>query len=154
MCKIEFEPISRSNIKTIKSWLESKHVKQWWVSDDWKKTEEKYINRIGSKNIGQYIVIYNSIRIAFIQWYKVSSNVIGIDQYIGESSYLYKGIGKKIITSFIKSLKKEIDFTKVIVDPSKDNLAAIKCYKKVGFIITETNSSLDQNLISMELTNH
>ena len=59
--------------------------------------------------------------------------VVGIDQFIGNEEYLYKGFGALFIKVFIDQLVAQDPKVMVVVDPDPDNAAAIRCYEKVGF---------------------
>lgn len=125
-------------------WFQMPHVVQWWPTPE---EQEDFFNsflkriRSGTK---PYLVLYNDISIGYIQTYsvdlaqnawlpKLSGNIIGIDQFIGEPDYLYKGIGTLFIKEFIKTIIAKESITKIIVDPEPINFAAIRCYEKVGF---------------------
>lgn len=62
-----------------------------------------------------------------------NGNILGIDQFIGEPAYLYKGIGTLFIKEFVDMCMMKDKNLTIIVDPEPTNTAAIKCYEKVGF---------------------
>lgn len=64
--------------------------------------------------------------------FNLPASCAGLDFYIGESDYLRKGIGVKSLEIFLKEYIFP-EFDSVFVDPDEKNLAAIRCYEKVGF---------------------
>lgn len=93
-----------------------------------------------------YIVLLGGKPIAYIQWYLVedfpdakilnpeSAYVAGIDVFIGEKDYLYKGFGPVLIRKFIKEfIFENQDIQSCLIDPEPENKAAIRAYEKIGF---------------------
>jgi RimJ/RimL family protein N-acetyltransferase len=61
------------------------------------------------------------------------AGTIGMDIIIGETEYVGRGFGTIVIKKFIEKIFNETNAPKIIIDPDTANLAAIKCYEKVGF---------------------
>ena len=85
--------------------------------------------------------------IGYIQFYPISEEereeydyanfhgtIFGTDQFIGETKYWGKGIGKVLMKSIIDFLITVKGAQKIILDPQSWNERAIKCYEKSGFI--------------------
>ena len=142
---INFRRVSKKDFKKLYFWLNIPHVKEFWDPNDIFTFEEisvKYTKRIKEKKIDIYIFSYNNVDIGFIQSYFVSDLslfriegvVEGIDLYIGDIKYLYKGLGKEIIRQFIENyifVDNLVEY--VVIDPEVRNTSAIKAYKKAGF---------------------
>ena len=140
-----FKPLEESDMRFVRTWLQAPHVKEFW--DDggsWEESYEKYVLRTSSDIVKQFIVYYQNKPIGYIQFYwagKVgdgwwegySDTVVGIDQYIGDGSFIEKGVGTKMIKEFINLIEKNHKVDKIITDPAPTNLRAIRCYEKVGF---------------------
>lgn len=58
----------------------------------------------------------------------------GIDLFIASESCRGKGLGVNIVQQFIALFLQSNSH--VIVDPDLDNIAAIRCYEKCGFVAT------------------
>lgn len=141
----DFQPLAVANLHLLEKWLQQPHVKEFWNDhQSWKELSEKYLSRMSSDVIKQFIIYYNDIPIGYIQfywasrvgngqWEGFSEKVVGIDQYIGEPDFVGRGHGSKLISEFISYLKSNYDISKVITDPSPDNQRAIRCYEKAGF---------------------
>ncbi len=57
---------------------------------------------------------------------------VGVDLFIGEPTFLHRGLGSQAITLLLQQYVTD-PYTHVFVDPKLNNIAAIKCYEKVGF---------------------
>ncbi len=159
--KITFTPLAESHFPLLLKWLEAPHVKKWWDQDVMysmdlvKEKFDKHIHGIAlSKNpdnkIYSYIICVNKKMIGYIQAYNahnfarengldlsaISGPVCGIDLFIGESPFLHKGWGTRILNEFARQILIS-HFDWCLIDPEKDNLTAIKAFKKAGFKIFE-----------------
>lgn len=144
---ITFKKLQAEYLPLLYSWFQEPHVSVWWpVPDKEEDFFEKFLKRIRSKDTIPYLVFINNTPFAYIQYYLVDFkkdtwlpaelpvNTIGIDQFIGIKEYIGKGYGTLFIREFIKFLNNlDQDITTIIVDPDPKNLAAIRCYEKVGF---------------------
>lgn len=146
----EFKLVEEKDLLLLYKWFKQPHVSKWWPTPEEKEDFfESFLKRIRSDIRKCYIVFCDNAPIGYLQLYSVDyenekwcswlpkfpgeKKVIGIDQFIGESDYLHKGFGTLFIKQFLVELfEKERDLV-VVVDPEPENLAAIKCYEKVGF---------------------
>jgi RimJ/RimL family protein N-acetyltransferase len=76
--------------------------------------------------------------IGYFQYYIVSKEVIGIDQFIGEVDHINQGIGTAAIRLFLERIVAKHEPREIIIDPHPENKRAIKCYEKVGFVYYTT----------------
>ena len=60
---------------------------------------------------------------------------------IGEKSFRGKGLGKIIVKKLLKYIEENIDRKKVELNVFDFNIAAVKCYEKVGFKINPNKKS-------------
>ena len=143
-----FKKLTADDIPQLLVWFDEPHVNKWWPTLSKDETIEHFLKRIRSKDTFGYIVYLGTIPIGYIQYYYIDRTVekagswlpelpaatVGTDQFIGEPQYIGKGYGTKLVTAFIEYLKEmEPYITTIIVDPEPENLAAIRCYEKVGF---------------------
>ena len=61
--------------------------------------------------------------------------------FIGKESLLGKGIGTAVLKLFIENM---CDFEYLLIDPHKDNIAAIKTYQKCGFKEIARDESIEE----------
>jgi len=135
-------------------WLESPHVKKWWDRDVTYTIEivrEKYSSYTKGykivegirKTIQCFIINYNQEPIGYIQIYsahdfyeqnlllRLPKNLGALDCFIGEEKYLNQGFGSKVISEFLNIHGSK--YSHILAESSPNNVAAIKCYEKVGF---------------------
>ncbi|MFL0270134.1 GNAT family N-acetyltransferase [Candidatus Clostridium radicumherbarum] len=141
--------LERFDKALIMKWLSDNQVLKYYEGRnnpyDEQMVEEKFYNKNLDKT--KCIIEYTKIPIGYIQFYCISDeqckdygyanfkgNIFGTDQFIGESKYWGKGIGKIIMKAMINFLILEKDARKIILDPQSWNERAIKCYEKCGFV--------------------
>ena len=129
-------------------WLNRPHLQKWWrsgkVTAD--SIRKKYLPRIaGDDNARPFIAWMKETPVGYIQYYDASEGdpnwwldqpgpgVLGIDMFVGDETKLNKGIGTAMISQFCEFLFDGPDVTEIRIDPSPENLRAIRCYEKAGF---------------------
>lgn len=151
---ITFTPLAASHFPLLLKWLEEPHVKAWWDQGvKWtpELIREKYADYIKgdklengiAKKIKAYIICTNHVPIGYIQIYNaydfarseplsgLPPNLGALDIFIGEEAYLKQSLGSIAISEFLKLYGNNYSY--VFTDPDSSNIAAIKCYEKVGF---------------------
>lgn len=142
---IELKKLTRDEFPLLLKWFSKEHVKKQWdqnIVHTLDSLKKKYGIRIDNGEIIMFIAYIDNTPFAFIQTYIESElkpylldeSAMGIDLFIGEEAFLYKGLGPKLI----KKVLREVVFqTKGInyacIDPEINNKAAIKAYSKVGY---------------------
>jgi len=149
MLHFTFKKITEKDLLLLLTWFKEPHVQQWWPTPENDELLEKFLQRIRSKDTFGYLVFFGDVPIGYIQYYYIDhkneksgswlpplpETTIGTDQFIGDLEYIGKGYGTLFIKQFIQELKKiEPMVTTIIVDPDPENVAAIRCYEKVGFV--------------------
>ena len=121
-------------------WLSNEHVKHWWndADDTLEKVSLHYGN--ASDDVVRFFLIevneeadQEETPIGYFQYYFTDDKAIGIDQFIGEASYIGRGIGEKAIKQFVELIDRRHNPTQIILDTSPPNRRAIRCYEKLGF---------------------
>lgn len=143
---ISFKPIKESDLPQLYTWVHTEHVKKWWYPDalSWPEFHAKYLKKIHSNSVWGYLIQVDDTPIGFIQYYDASKNpddfgnvdpegTFGMDLYIGDTNFIGKGYGTRVLSKFIASIKEKHNVTKFIIDPHAENSAAIRTYEKVGF---------------------
>lgn len=143
-----FKKITEKDLPTLLAWFKEPHVEKWWPTPETDELFVKFLERIRSKDTFGYMVFLGDLPIGYIQYYYIDRTLekagswlpplpettIGTDQFIGDLNYVDKGYGTQFIKQFIHELKTiEPNITTIIVDPDPENVAAIRCYEKVGF---------------------
>jgi RimJ/RimL family protein N-acetyltransferase len=156
-----FQPLTSSELNLLCIWLTKPHVLEWWNDNlTSEEIKEKYGKRIGDNVVCPYIAYLNNQPIAFIQYYwanKVGDgwwpnedeHTVGLDQFIGEESYINKGYGTLILKEFVQFLFQNPFIKKIITEADPNNLRARHCYEKAGFIEKGTVDTPDGKSIVM-----
>lgn len=144
-----FRSITEADLPMLWQWLAQSHVRQWWPEPDQEEFIAKFLERIRSKETFGFVVSLDRRSMGYIQYYHIDftnpktgswlpknlpQTTVGIDQLIGMVDLTGKGYGTKMIQAFLYELKRQDStITTVIVDPDPTNVAAIRCYERVGF---------------------
>jgi aminoglycoside 6'-N-acetyltransferase len=92
------------------------------------------------------IVEYDAQPIGYFQFYELEEEgrakygyththgkIFGMDQFIGETRYWDRGIGKQLIRSAVEYLTRTLGARRIAMDPQTWNMRAIQCYERCGF---------------------
>jgi len=155
---IQLRIFQEADIDLLYTWFQETHVKEYWHHKNgfsYDLIALKYKKRLREGTISMFIFQYFGIDIGFIQCYPASNiaeygqkgKAFGIDLFIGENTYLYRGIGSIVISKVINSIILENPDVKYIcIDPEVRNQAAIRAYSKVGFVHVKTDMCPDQKV--------
>ncbi len=128
-----------------KKWLYTPHVAKWYHDPlDWITEIEQ---QEGTFNwIHHFIVEYENRQIGFCQYYACEDSddlwsgytemggSYSIDYLIGETDYLGKGFGKKIVLALVVKIKKLCDAKRIVVQPETENEASRGVLLSCGFV--------------------
>lgn len=144
-----FKKITDEDLPILLTWFKEPHVQEWWPIPTQDEVLAHFLKRIRSKDTFGYLALLDEKPISYIQYYylnqlevkagahlpvQLPETSVGTDQFIGDPNYLHKGYGAQFIKAFLDYLRTiEPQITTVIVDPEPVNIAAIRCYEKVGF---------------------
>lgn len=160
-----FRFLKRQNFPLFVQWLNQPHVQRWWHEPaTMKHVEDKYGPSVdGVAKTSIYIIVANTTPIGMIQTYWVRDfpdhvesakmrDAIGLDLFIGEPTYIGKGYGSIIISTFVQDVikNKYLDAVGIIADPSVNNPASIRTFEKAGFMkgdIVSGKDGLEQLMI-------
>ncbi|MCJ8005945.1 GNAT family N-acetyltransferase [Lederbergia wuyishanensis] len=128
-------------------WLSDPIVLEYYEGRDNSFSEEMVLKKFYSRNdeTNRCILEYEGIPIGYIQYYQLddedfkeygyceTKTIYGMDQFIGESDYWNRGIGKLLVRSMVQFLVEAKQAEKIVMDPQTWNERAIHCYEKCGF---------------------
>jgi aminoglycoside 6'-N-acetyltransferase len=143
-----------SDYELMAKWLTDEQVLEFYEGRDnpfpLDKIRETYKPMIaGDDPVIPCLVSYQNIPIGYLQYCALNDlvesdrqlyhldetdNVYAIDLFIGEIDYWNQGIGTKILSVFVNYLFEQLQAEKIVIDPHADNLRAIRCYEKCGFV--------------------
>ncbi|MBI2798092.1 GNAT family N-acetyltransferase [Candidatus Saccharibacteria bacterium] len=145
--KISFRPLSRADFDWFPVWLNAPEVKKWWHEPSTPEAiEEKYGPRVEGKSATScFVVVADNTPIGMTQSYWVKdykdyaeavklNDSVGMDWFIGNESYLGKGLGPAIAIKFTKDvvLEKYHDVKFIVASPSIHNARSMHVLEKAG----------------------
>lgn len=144
---ISFRPLRSSDLPLMHRWLNAPHVARWYGEDtSLRGIEEKYSPRIEDRDpLEPYLILYEDSPIGYIQTYPIFhdkgyarlvdvEDSAGVDLFIGDEDYLYRGLGSHILRRFLGEVVFENERVKTcVIGPETTNTAAIRAYEKAGF---------------------
>jgi aminoglycoside 6'-N-acetyltransferase len=135
-----FRPMSADDLPTIRRWLETPHVSEWWF--DPAEQFELVTGDLGHPDMAQFIVATDGREFAYLQCYNLCAwnsgfgpqpeGTRGLDQFIGEADMLGRGHGSAFVRAFADRLLAS-GTARVVTDPDPVNTRAIRAYEKAGF---------------------
>jgi RimJ/RimL family protein N-acetyltransferase len=167
--RFAFRWLDESDLPLLHRWLNAPHVLEWWDRPGPTPDEvrAKYLPRVtGMHDVTPYIICLGEIPLGYIQLYPIRHGTwgrhdpgssAGLDLFIGDSRYLRRGLGPRILRQFLEEIVfRDEAVNACFIDPSPRNRIAIRAFEKAGFrsvgIGTDPDSGLEVHL--MRITRH
>ena len=143
--EIAFLPLQEKHIPLLRAWLKEPHVAEFWQeTENEEEFRQKFLSKLPERGVSPFVIAIDSKPIGYIQYYDAckvgggwwpdaKEGTFGIDQFIGDPSFIGRGFGTKIINKFVDDLFSRRTFREIITDPEPTNKRAIRAYEKVGF---------------------
>lgn len=161
--------MTEQDLPMLHEWLNRPHIVEWWGGEEARPTlaevQEHYRpSALAKESVTPYIAMLDDDPIGYAQSYvalgsgggwwenETDPGVRGIDQSLANPSQLGKGLGTELVSALVEMLFKEAEVTKIQTDPSPDNLRAIRCYEKAGFVRQDTFITPDGQAVYMVRT--
>ncbi len=152
---ISFRRLRASDLGLMHRWLNTAHVRRWWHAEgtSYAEIEQHYLPAIEGKEATKlFLILYESEPIGFIQSYRISAeddeayaglvdveDSAGVDLFIGDPEYLYRGLGRHVIRRFLSEHVFIDPVVEVcVIGPEPKNVAAIRAYEKASFRFFKT----------------
>lgn len=126
-----------SNYRYLEKWYKEKEVYHAFEQRvlSYEEIKDKYYERtLDNTKVPVYMIEFKSNPIGIVQYKEIDNNKYELDIFIGDINLHNKGIGHLVINKMCEYLFNN-NAKEIIMCPLKDNLKAINCYKKCGFII-------------------
>jgi aminoglycoside 6'-N-acetyltransferase len=169
----QFKPLKEEDLTLLFQWFQVPHIKKWYARDQhftFKMIKEKYLPRIDHPEITSYICYEGDRALGYIQLYYVSSflpegvgdyhhplfkqysphKLAGIDLFMADENSFRKGYGSILLRQFIYAYVRG-KFEALVVDPQKDNTAAIQFFRKNGFVSFPAGNDSDHMLMVLKV---
>ncbi len=151
-------PLATTDFSLLRGWFAAPHVARWYRKEATFSPAEiaaKYAPRVeGREPVLPFLILYEGVPIGYIQVYMMDdvgaypdvvlagTGVAGLDLFIGDETYLHRGIGSAILRYVLRVIVfEQLGATACLVDPETANVTAIRTYEKVGFRFAATASS-------------
>ncbi|HWC23077.1 MAG TPA: GNAT family N-acetyltransferase [Flexivirga sp.] len=145
--RVGLRPMLHSDLHDVLRWRHADHVRRWFgPPPTWQDVVDRYGPRIDGRQPTRMSVIEaNGRSVGFIQDYLVRDhpeyavltpdpNAIGGDYLIGEPAWVGRGIGTRLIWTWLAGLPAQYPGTKtVFVSPDHRNAASLRILAKTGF---------------------
>lgn len=156
--KITFRKLENTDydFKMLFKWCKNKYIYEWFEQRELSYDEitAKYQNELKNKKQDLFIIKIDNNEIGFLQIYKFEKDIsikeiinyqriYEFDLFIGEESYLSKGIGQKIVKEVNNTIYSKYNAEAIILRPFKRNIRAIKCYEKSNYKIVKEYDGFD-----------
>jgi aminoglycoside 6'-N-acetyltransferase len=104
-------------------------VRRWWQDpdDDWPGSAEPHTVH--------YTVMLEGEIAGFVQWHEEPEPMFrhaGVDLFLDPAVH-GRGLGTETVRVVSEHLIDDHGFHRLVIDPEAENVAAIACYRKVGF---------------------
>ncbi len=121
------------------SWLADKDTKQFIINKVGKiKDLEAYISQCKQNNSSFLFGIFlrdSNEHIGNIKFELTFDHIAEMGILIGDNRWRGKGVANEAIITISKYLQTHYDVKRIVLGVAKNNLAAIKAYEKIGFVL-------------------
>lgn len=139
MFGLTFVPFAPEHFSQMRVWLQNPEVARWWT--DGAQTLLHLREELEGAQAGRdsgtrcYIIELERKPVGYIQSYTCENPTQrGIDLFIGENLWRYRGMGAIILKKFVaECVFNDPSVLACVVDPDPKNFAAIRAYEKAGF---------------------
>ena len=151
---IPFEDLEE-NYNLMHRWCSQEFIYEWFEQRilSLEEITNKYKNKLREGEQALFFIYYDKKNIGYVQIYKYKNNMYGdlanynniyeLDLFIGEESYISKGIGTQILNFINEYIYKTYSADCIVLRPFKRNIRAIKCYQKCNYNIIDEYDGVD-----------
>ena len=143
--------MTEQDLPILHEWLNRPHIVEWWGGEEERPTLEEVVAHyrprvLAEESVTPYIAMLGEEPIGYAQSYvalgsrdgwwdeETDPGVRGIDQSLAHPTQLSRGLGTKLVRALVERLFSDPTVTKIQTDPAPNNLRAIRCYEKAGFV--------------------
>ena len=161
--------MTEHDLPLLHDWLNRPHISEWWGGDEARpslaQVQEHYLPRIlAEESVTPYIALLGDEPIGYAQSYvalgtgdgwwehETDPGVRGIDQLLANPGQLGHGLGTRLVRELLELLFADPAVTKIQTDPAPNNLPAIRCYEKAGFVREKVIATPDGPAVYMVQT--
>jgi len=149
---VGFRSMTHDDLPDVVRWQQAPHAARWFrrhdLGDDLERAQERYGRRIdGIEPTRMWVIEINGEPVGYVQDYLIGDHpeyailtaepdAIGVDYVIGEPSLVGKGIGTRVLRTFLRDVVRTYypDATKYVACPDHRNAASLRVLEKLGFV--------------------
>lgn len=163
---VTLRPMTRQDLPMLHDWLNRPHIVEWWGGDEARPTLDEVRadydpSALAEESVTPYIAMLGDEPFGYAQSYvalgsgngwwedETDPGVRGIDQSLANPTQLNMGLGTRLVSALIELLFSDPAVTNIQTDPAPDNLRAIRCYEKAGFVQKKTITTPDGPAVYM-----
>lgn len=137
MAEYSFRAVTGNDLTMLSGWLQQLQVSRWWP--DGADQVAHIREHIADPSISPLIVIHDEQPIGYVQHYKarrwpapqfahLPHDTVALDLFSGPLGFGHGG-------TWLRQLGDELlaDVSTLAIDPTTDNVAAVRAYRKAGF---------------------
>jgi aminoglycoside 6'-N-acetyltransferase-1b/aminoglycoside 6'-N-acetyltransferase-2 len=161
--------MTEHDLPMLHEWLNRPHIVEWWGGEEERPTLDEVIEHyrprvLAQESVTPYIAMLGAEPIGYAQSYvalgsgdgwwedETDPGVRGIDQSLANPHQLNKGLGTMLVRALVARLFSDPTVTKIQTDPAPNNLRAIRCYEKAGFVSQKIITTPDGPAVYMVQT--
>jgi len=152
---VGFRSMTHADLPDVVRWQQAPHAARWFrgldrgldLGHDIERAQERYGRRIdGIEPTRMWVVEIDGRSVGYVQDYLIGDHpeyailtaepdAIGVDYVIGESSLVGRGIGTRVLRTFLRDVVRPHcpDATKYVACPDHRNVASLRVLEKLGF---------------------
>jgi len=137
---LDFVQYDRTFLIKSSSWLQDPEIKALTDTPDFtKEQQEIFFNSLPRTDYKIWGIKCNRLEIGVVGLKNINSSTAEYFGYIGDKNFWGKGLFSSII-KFVHSEANKIGLKSLTLKVGKDNIRAIRAYKREGFTILSTNN--------------
>lgn len=149
--KITIRPLCVEDALTSYKWRNNPNIWKYTLNKANKvitpEIETEWIQKVlNNKNEKRFAIIADGQYIGNTYLTNIENGNAKFHIFIGEESFWGKGIATEVVKQVLDFAKKELKLNTIHFNPSIDNIAILKLYRKIGFIEKE----IENGRIKME----
>lgn len=164
VARIAFRPVATADLPTIRRWLNTRHVYEWWGVHSGPgslggpgehaataaQVYDKYAPGIAEDDATthRHVIVIDGNDVGLIQHYRLGDEPeyaaaigetepggAGIDLFIGEPELVERGLGSRVLDEYVTTVVfADPRITRAIGAPHPDNTRSCRAFEKAGFV--------------------
>ncbi|HEY7043647.1 MAG TPA: GNAT family N-acetyltransferase, partial [Nocardioidaceae bacterium] len=151
MLDVRFRPMRRDDIGSVLAWQQAPHAERWFHGDRMtlEAAQERYGARIdGDRPVHMWAVSFAGHDAGYLQHYRIGDlddeyatktrdpEAVGFDYLIGDPTYIGRGLGTRMIWTFLRDVLLDAcpEAPRFLASPDHRNAASLRALAKCGFV--------------------